>query len=295
MSKKGKSQADPKESTKPAPILIDSTLLWKYLSKEDIEKLDKFIPFEIEKYLAEKFNLERYEIDLKQACFVDFYVTQFWWAAKQQKYNHEFISAFFSIIYDLMKNLLELKFSRSDNIIAFEGILMEVNDSRLFPDDTLKEIISHIERTFFHQYKLYQYVVSETQSEIILPKEILIECPMPIEENYPAPLDEAMPDKMYSKYVLKIDDDPKKMKSGTVQEEDEDLNNDLEMNQELIDQIHSKFNNLTVEDARKIILEVTNDLVTDLKSDMKNKIKDREAALLNELEKNAQSKNSRKK
>lgn len=88
---------------------------------------------------------------------------------------------------------------------------------------------------------------------------------------------------------------PKKFKSGTVQEENEDLDNDFEITNEVIDQIHQKFNGISIEDARKIILETTNELVTDLKTDMRNKIKDRETALLNELEKASTSKNSRKK
>jgi hypothetical protein len=122
----------------------------------------------------------------------------------------------------------------------------------------------------------------------------LIECPKPVEEHYPAPLDEAIPLKMYNKYVLKIDDE-KKAKSGTVQEESGDLDNDLEISNEVIDQIHKKFSAISIEDARRIILETTNELVSDLKTDMRNKIKEREAALLVELEKASTSKNSRKK
>ncbi len=122
----------------------------------------------------------------------------------------------------------------------------------------------------------------------------MIECPKPVEEHYPAPLDEAIPLKMYNKYVLKIDDE-KKAKSGTVQEESGDLDNDLEISNEVIDQIHKKFSAISIEDARRIILETTNELVSDLKTDMRNKIKEREAALLVELEKASTSKNSRKK
>ena len=99
---------------------------------------------------------------------------------------------------------------------------------------------------------------------------------------------------MYNKYVLKIDDE-KKAKSGTVQEESWDLDNDLEISNEVIDQIHKKFSAISIEDARRIILETTNELVSDLKTDMRNKIKEREAALLVELEKASTSKNSRKK
>ena len=55
--------------------------------------------------MAELLNLNNYEIDLKEACFLDYFVTQYWWAAKQQKLNHELTSSFFSIVYELMDNL----------------------------------------------------------------------------------------------------------------------------------------------------------------------------------------------
>ena len=69
----------------------------------------------------------------------------------------------------------------------------------------------------------------------------------------------------------------------------------MEISNEVIDQIHKKFSAISIEDARRIILETTNELVSDLKTDMRNKIKEREAALLVELEKASTSKNSRKK
>ncbi len=261
-----------------------------------------------------------YEIDLKQASFLDYYVTQYWWAAKQAKLNHELISAYFTIVYQLMYNLKEKAMSFSDNLLALEVMLVEANDSKVFSDEILKQVLTHIERTFFQNYRLYQYVCTQTQNEIVIPKEIEIECPKPVEQNMPGPLDEAMPDKMYSKYILKIDDEFKKAKTGTVQEEDED--NDFEITNEVIEEIHKKFTGVAIDDAKKIILEITTELVTDLKvtyytlitlcmtvalttinyilfiilkSDMRNKIKEREQALISELEKGSNQKNSRKK
>ena len=34
-----------------------------------------------------------------------------------------------------------------------------------------------------------------------------MECPKPIDLPYPPPLDEAMPEKIYNKFVLKIEDE----------------------------------------------------------------------------------------
>lgn len=64
--------------------------------------------------------------------------------------------------------------SLAENVQAFEVLLLEATDSKVFPENTLKEIIDHIERTFFQNYKLYQYVCNETQNEIVIPKEVKI-------------------------------------------------------------------------------------------------------------------------
>lgn len=56
-----------------------------------------------------------------------------------------------------------------------------------------------------------------------------------------------------------------------------------------MEEIHSKFEGLSLDEAKKIIFEVTNELITDLKSDLKAKVKDRESALLNELTKSQQT------
>ena len=57
------------------------------------------------RFLAELFGLNNYEIDLRQACYLDYYVTQYWWAARQKKYANDQISTYFSIAYILMENL----------------------------------------------------------------------------------------------------------------------------------------------------------------------------------------------
>jgi hypothetical protein len=39
----------------------------------------------------------------------------------------------------------------------------------------------------------------------------------------------------------------------------------MQLNEEVIQEIHEKFSDLSIEDAKKIIFEVTNELITDLK------------------------------
>ena len=86
---------------------------------------------------------------------------------------------------------------------------------------------------------------------------MLIECPREDEFPYPPPLDEAMPEKIYKKYILKIEDE--------IKDDDFEKAENIELKQEVIDQIHSRFEGVSIEDAKQIIFEVTNEIITDLK------------------------------
>jgi hypothetical protein len=102
-------------------------------------------------------------------------------------------------------------------------------------------------------------------------------------------LDEAMPEDIYNRYILKIvPEDEHAEGAGLEDAADEQLRADLEnieITREVVEEINTKFSDVTLEDAQKIIFEVTNELIADLKADMKVKIKERETALLNELTK----------
>ncbi|CAF0817967.1 unnamed protein product [Brachionus calyciflorus] len=258
-------------------------LLWKFLNNEDLNLMDNMDPRKIEYFLAEKFNLLNYETDLRQACFLDYYVTQYWWARKEKSFNLEQTSSYFSIIYNLMENLKDKHYKIDENLDDFKLMLSVLNERiKLFSDQHLKDMISHLTITFFQNYKLYSYVINESQEEMSISKEIEVECPKLADLPYPAPLDEALPIEIYNKYILKIPDEPTEEEKKRKELENPD---NIELPDEVVEQIHDKFEGLTLDDAKKIIFEVTNELVNELKTDMRLKIKNRETALVNEISK----------
>lgn len=83
------------------PFEVEKYLIeFIFLKKKNSTKCFKSIRF-----FAELHKLDNFDIDLKQACFLDYYVTQYWWAAKQKKFNYEQTSTYFSLAYILMENL----------------------------------------------------------------------------------------------------------------------------------------------------------------------------------------------
>lgn len=62
-------------------------------------------------------NFDRYTVDLKHGSLVDYYVTHYWWAAKQNQFTYEQISIYYSIVHVLLENLRGLYFYRYKNQI----------------------------------------------------------------------------------------------------------------------------------------------------------------------------------
>ena len=76
-----------------------------YLSTEDLTKLESLSPERVEQYLAKLFGLNDYEFELKQACVLDFYMTQFWWAARQKQFTRDQTANYFTLAYLLFESL----------------------------------------------------------------------------------------------------------------------------------------------------------------------------------------------
>ena len=49
-------------------------------------------------------NISEYVTDLKAATVLDYYVAAFWWA-KEQNFNVEQLSAFFTVVHTLLENI----------------------------------------------------------------------------------------------------------------------------------------------------------------------------------------------
>jgi hypothetical protein len=260
------------------------TLLWKHLSQENLDQLEKINVQQAEKVFAKIFALNDYQIDLLQASLLDFYFTQYWWA-REKKFSNEQISLYFSVVYILMDNIREKNMELSENMAQFIDIFSN-ELSKAFSESESQIIVDHLNLTFFQNYRIYQHALKEAREEIIVSKQIQVECPKLVDLPYPAPLSEAMPEKMHKKYVLNLPDDPTPEELASRALEDPEH---MIIEEDVVAQIKEKFSGISIEDAKKIIFEVTNELVNDLKAEMKVKIKERENALINEVTKGVSS------
>lgn len=57
------------------------------------------------RFFAELHGLKEYDIDLKEAGILEFYVSQYWWVAREKAMSAEQISTYYSIIHELFNGL----------------------------------------------------------------------------------------------------------------------------------------------------------------------------------------------
>jgi hypothetical protein len=122
--------------------------------------------------MAERFELSKCEIDMYQAVFLDFYVTQYFWASRLANFNNEQVSIYFTVVYSLLDNLkgrtrdgeyfrvsagLTLYIgvtgkgmSLGENLIEFRTFLGELENGQLFSSEQISEIIEYINLTYVH-------------------------------------------------------------------------------------------------------------------------------------------------
>ena len=151
---------------------------------------------EMELYFSKMLSLNNYSIDLKEGIFLDFFFTQYWWASEQVKFSNEQVSIYYSIAHKLFENLKgnttflfpyshifiawsiffvfeEKRMKLDDNLLEFQCIMSDLCEKpSMFRDDQIKQIISNMCETFFQQYKMYEYILDESQPEIEIKKEV---------------------------------------------------------------------------------------------------------------------------
>jgi hypothetical protein len=59
----------------------------------------------LNRFLGELFKLDNYKTDLVHGSILDYYISHYWWAAKQKNFNIEQTSVYFAIAYMLLENL----------------------------------------------------------------------------------------------------------------------------------------------------------------------------------------------
>jgi hypothetical protein len=294
-----------KRTSKVSPVVTvkdeeRSTLAYKVLSAAKTKKLmDADDVDELEGIVADILELQDTRINLKSAAILDYYVAALWWC-KEQSYNADQTSAFFTVIDTLLNNIDKHQMNLADNIQEFKKMLVGIGCSDCVEDETeniggletlfdveqAKNIITYVHFGLFQHYTLYQMLFSHDQMEYIIGCDLEFETPKSADLPWPPPLCEAIPESIHKQYFPeevtveeKLEEDGsldassiEGLTAETTDEdemccEDEKLTEDQE--QELISK-------LSPEQLQKVINEVCIEMLAGLEEEVASKLRKKE-------------------
>ncbi|CAF3517071.1 unnamed protein product [Rotaria sp. Silwood1] len=150
-------------STTPKP----SILVWTDLSHDQVRKLEELNDAEsINNFFIKIFNLELNTKRTTILCDLYYYAINF---ARTNKFNHEQISTFISILKHVHEMCIQTPFSNMEETYKyFKGLMLKHSLSRpphslrIFTPDTTKKVTDYIIDTYFRHYKMYKFIFTPT-------------------------------------------------------------------------------------------------------------------------------------
>ncbi|KAL5016133.1 hypothetical protein ScPMuIL_005722 [Solemya velum] len=138
--------------------------VWSELTVDDVDRLSESLNADhIKQVLADIFHLDDHRENLKSGIVIDlyFYTLQF---ARDNNFNKEKTSTFFSIIKKIHEVCIETPFGNLDQTFQyFKDLLLchAVNrpphSIELFSPDEVRKITEYTVNTYFRHFKMYKY------------------------------------------------------------------------------------------------------------------------------------------
>lgn len=242
--------------------------------------------------MALTMGFQSYQTDLKEASLLDYYTTLFHWGM-EKKYDNRQLGGLITLGSKLISNLEEKLFTRPDNIKflneCFSGIGSENPDNvsiqlYFFTLQDAKDIVQYIFSTFFHHYRLYRFLFTGEQDELIIGSDLSVNvCPETI-GPFPQPLEEAIPKEI-------LDMMAKAKEDAEVPEVDD--NEDLLQTEELAEAVltvvkesdKASLKNVTKEDVKKVLDKIRSEMIIPANTELKDKIKEKELDYVSKINK----------
>ncbi|KAK3739821.1 hypothetical protein QZH41_009067 [Actinostola sp. cb2023] len=185
------------------------SLAYKVLSEEQTVALKELTPQELEAKLAEILNIDDFHISLPEACVLDYYVAGFWFT-KEQNFNTQQSSAFFTVLSILLENIKEKHMTLAENLKAFKGLLAGIGVEHCslsgglecFDVNQAKIITDYLTDGLFQHYNLYSFLFTKEPEEEVITTELKIQIPPMADIPFPPPLDEGMTEEVWREYIM---------------------------------------------------------------------------------------------
>ncbi|KAI8479789.1 ciliary-associated calcium-binding coiled-coil protein 1-like isoform X1 [Branchiostoma floridae x Branchiostoma belcheri] len=263
----------------------EGSLAWKVLHISQVRTLLELNVDQVHLKMADLLNLKDHAVNLQEAAVLDYYVAGFWWA-KEQSFTLQQISGFITALSILLENIREKQMSLVDNLKELKKMLVGIGQENpevtggldFFNTDQAKLLTNYITESLFHHYKLYQYMFTLEQDEMVIGTELSVEVAPPADIPFPPPLDEGMREAVYLEHVAPPPPPPEK-------EEEKEAPSGEEEKVFTEEEVEDILEGVTTDELKEVISSVVNEMLGSLSADVGAKLKEREAQYLAKISK----------
>lgn len=294
MNRRGKSKdrsRDKLKDKKEETERVEGAFAFQILPQDVSKQLLEMDVDDIQRKLCEFFNLNEWTTDLRQASILDYYTGAVWWA-KEQGFNDQQMSGFFTACHILLDNIKEKQMKLVDNIIELKQMLVGIGSGTEltgqtpsggmeFFDDAQGQVISkYIFGSLFQHYRLYEYMFQKAQDEEIIGTDLEIDVAKDAAQPFPPPLDEGIEEAKYEAFVKTPPPSQAQAHDGVEDGADKpkEKPNEIDLDAEV-------FSRLSAKDVQEVVESVATEMLGGLQNDIMVKLRDKENTILARINK----------
>lgn len=277
-----------------------SSLAWKVLTDvQTKEILETETVDQLQECILGQMSFPNYECDLKEGILLDYYVSAMWWA-KEQTFSSEQTSAFFTVIQTALENIKDQQLSVSPNLIEFKKMLVGCGLDNMdakgglecFDTSQAKSLTEYMFTSLFQHYRLYEFVFSATQAEEIIGTDLELEVAPSADLPWPPPLEEALIGDIHNELIATPAASPVPDGDEASHADGDGAGDGAESSLSMSELTAADTQReadilaqLSPEEVKKIMQEVCDQVLVGLQTDIAQKLRDKENAFINRINK----------
>ncbi|XP_067101632.1 ciliary-associated calcium-binding coiled-coil protein 1 [Osmerus mordax] len=243
---------------------------WDLLTHEQINALLDLTVDEVQTHFLEALGLKNYQTCLKEVAMVDYYVCGFRWA-KEMNFSCHQVSFVMAVLQLLLDNIIDKQMSFVENFTKFNRAVTrslqsptEADGSPVLDADQAMALTDHLKYSLFQNYRLYEFLFTNSRQELLLGMERTIE--VICSDDVVAPLEEGMPAEIYFRFLAPppMEKQKEEVSSGLEEGEEEPGDTQFQDGEELT--------SYSVEDVKEVLVEITRGMLGNLKAEFTEKL-----------------------
>ncbi|XP_041476606.1 ciliary-associated calcium-binding coiled-coil protein 1-like isoform X2 [Lytechinus variegatus] len=285
-------QRKTKKDEEAKAVEKEQSLAWKVLTNSQVQSLLALEIEDVEKSLSEILSLSDFKTDLKDATLLDYYTSAFWWA-KEENFDAQQVSGFFTVVHTLMANIKD-NMTAAENLTELRKMMVgigtnvdEANGGLDFLSlKQAKIITSFLETTLFQHYSLYHFLHHGEREEQIICTDLCVETLPAASMPYPPPLEEGIEEAVYLSHIAPPPQETKEEEEVVDENADEkipEISGDDMNEQGDGDVVKDVLAGVTVEEVKTVFDKVAKEMFAGLQDEVALKLKEREADIITRI------------